>query len=403
MLLFLLKLKERKLALICMCRSRVDLDRITRVVADYMKYEHTLSTTEDATTMQGYKYLVGIKETDETVASREPPRRADPLEGNRIMTLETIWQSQGWLLGSRGNSGGHLKDMCLSFALFWLLLRRFADYELDELSTEESRLKTRRFVRAGLIKESDDEDKACERAFKVVEVELDFLYDYFYNNYYSVYSRGRTRYLLVRLGVVELAQIDIIVTSKWVKKKLQQYSLLDSYGHTPKASWFKCILDGYINFPTDGQKEIKLVKLSTKMMKAVIQSLCVNGQTLSNGAASLERNQVHLSWACKNHTTNSHVILIWHIATSICEMSPIPYSDFQDAANFSGAKLGKQLMNIEDARETWKVLEDFRAEMILYLAPSKDASVHAEYLVSGGEFLTHLWVLLTHPGIVDRV
>ncbi|CAL4897722.1 unnamed protein product [Urochloa decumbens] len=55
-----------------------------------------------------------------------------------------------------------------------------------------------------------------------------------------------------------------------------------------------------------------------------------------------------------------------------------------------GEELGEQLLNRYELRR-WKVLSDFWAEMLLYLAPSDN----------GGKFITHLWALLFHGGIVS--
>ena len=45
---------------------------------------------------------------------------------------------------------------------------------------------------------------------------------------------------------------------------------------------------------------------------------------------------------------------------------------------------------------------DFWADMMLFVTPSNDANAHAEHLAVGGEFVTHLWALLTHAGILNR-
>ncbi|KAI5010036.1 hypothetical protein ZWY2020_012173 [Hordeum vulgare] len=63
-----------------------------------------------------------------------------------------------------------------------------------------------------------------------------------------------------------------------------------------------------------------------------------------------------------------------------------------------GAKLGKQLEEIQDVTQRWKVLADFWAELMLYLAPSDNVKEHIEELANGGEFITQLWALLTHAG-----
>ncbi|KAM0916203.1 hypothetical protein ACQ4PT_010297 [Festuca glaucescens] len=68
----------------------------------------------------------------------------------------------------------------------------------------------------------------------------------------------------------------------------------------------------------------------------------------------------------------------------------------------SGAKLGKQLEEIQDVTRRWKVLADFWSEMMLYVAPSDDVNEHIDQLTRGGELITHLWALLSHAGILQR-
>jgi hypothetical protein len=68
-----------------------------------------------------------------------------------------------------------------------------------------------------------------------------------------------------------------------------------------------------------------------------------------------------------------------------------------------GARLARHLMDgIQEPTLRWKVLSDFWAEMVLYVSPSDDARVHLEALARGGEFVTHLWALLTHAGVLKR-
>nr|CAB3466842.1 unnamed protein product [Digitaria exilis] len=67
-----------------------------------------------------------------------------------------------------------------------------------------------------------------------------------------------------------------------------------------------------------------------------------------------------------------------------------------------GGRLGRELRGVVPEARRWKVLADFWAEFILFLAPSNNVEIHAEKLAAGGEFMTHLWALLTHAGILDR-
>uniref|UniRef100_A0A0E0LGD7 DUF4220 domain-containing protein n=1 Tax=Oryza punctata TaxID=4537 RepID=A0A0E0LGD7_ORYPU len=68
----------------------------------------------------------------------------------------------------------------------------------------------------------------------------------------------------------------------------------------------------------------------------------------------------------------------------------------------SGLKLGKQLEALRPEEKRWKVLADFWSEMLLYISPSDNVKEHIEQLTKGGEFITHLWALLSHAGILER-
>lgn len=73
----------------------------------------------------------------------------------------------------------------------------------------------------------------------------------------------------------------------------------------------------------------------------------------------------------------------------------------KDSIFIQGLKLGRQLDEMEDEAR-WSLLAEFWAETIIYISPSDNAKVHMERLAQGGEFLTHIWALLTHAGILDR-
>jgi hypothetical protein len=67
-----------------------------------------------------------------------------------------------------------------------------------------------------------------------------------------------------------------------------------------------------------------------------------------------------------------------------------------------GAQLARQIEDILEPTLRWKVLCDFWAELMLYVSPSDDDRAHLEALAKGGEFITHLWALLTHAGVLKR-
>ncbi|KAL6592043.1 hypothetical protein ACP70R_049629 [Stipagrostis hirtigluma subsp. patula] len=66
-----------------------------------------------------------------------------------------------------------------------------------------------------------------------------------------------------------------------------------------------------------------------------------------------------------------------------------------------GVRLGRQFEQLRTLRR-WKVMAEFWAETILYIAPSDKVTEHVEQLAMGGEFVTHIWAMLSNAGILKR-
>jgi ribosome-binding protein aMBF1 (putative translation factor) len=74
----------------------------------------------------------------------------------------------------------------------------------------------------------------------------------------------------------------------------------------------------------------------------------------------------------------------------------------EDTRNLPDLEAAETTEEIPNKKQRWKVLSEFWAEMTLYIAPCDDAQAraHLEALARGGEFITHLWALLTHAGVL---
>ncbi|KAF8659017.1 hypothetical protein HU200_058861 [Digitaria exilis] len=282
-------------------------------------------------------------------------------------------------------------------------------------------------------------------------------------------------------GIIIRILLMFKVYRPW-KGRLGQYCFLENLGRKSKV--MNCLHYATLCLVDKSMKGRKnSVKLSENVMKAIIDSLLKSNGHLTNGVASLEKNGVRddLSWACDSTATDgavSRTILVWHIATTLCEHqldkkgkevegvtastlskycmhllafapnllpdhSSISESildqsidkgaewwkklkaendlecrckkllpeegntsdvDLSEAPLFvaQGVRLAKEIKDIQDSELQWKILSDFWVEMMLYVSPSDDARAHLEVLAKGGEFITHLWALLTHAGVLKR-
>ncbi|XP_066334826.1 uncharacterized protein [Miscanthus floridulus] len=79
---------------------------------------------------------------------------------------------------------------------------------------------------------------------------------------------------------------------------------------------------------------------------------------------------------------------------------PLPHQREQQTTFQKGVELRRQLEMLNDDKLCWRVIAEFWAETILYVAPSDNAEAHIEHLAKGGEFVTHLWALLSNAGIL---
>ncbi|KAH7662181.1 hypothetical protein IHE45_15G115400 [Dioscorea alata] len=355
----------------------------TKLVSDYMHYEHKLSNEQetDPVLMKGYKYLVcGEKEKDVRVGPPDYLMKLnieDAKVADKVVTLESIWSCRGPVL----SESEVVRDVCLSFTLFKLLRRRFTGYPWAEANLP----KARNLIVQGLLGDP-------MRTFRVIETELAFLYDSFYTKYAVVshmpvmllssvaslvgsfwvavilahykppsyeehLMRGIVDSLvtisfLSAIAFIELWQIITYVFSDWAKVlllcnyvrksswqgmnlfqtalsflcqqrvlkpwdgKLGQYSLLESYDYYP--SCFKMVV---MNVQR-GQEASPFIQLPEEVKKAIVQSLINSRGRLSRiGQYSLTLCEVgcggELSWACELETY-TQIILVWHVATSIC-------------------------------------------------------------------------------------
>ncbi|XP_052138841.1 uncharacterized protein LOC127757381 [Oryza glaberrima] len=155
-----------------------------KLIADYMSREHVYGGPDyDAATMKGYRYVVAGEADQKDDNGDYHPIHQSNLDRSSIITVEKVWGCRGRLLNSDGDghdtAASRRKDLCLSFAMFKLLRRRLGGYPLSEAPLN----KTRDFVKVGLLAAGAGDDH--ERMYRVIEVELGFLFDFYYARYRS--------------------------------------------------------------------------------------------------------------------------------------------------------------------------------------------------------------------------
>ncbi|KAF7053041.1 hypothetical protein CFC21_061040 [Triticum aestivum] len=177
-----------------------------KLVSDYMASSRHTAANARPDTMAGYRYLVHGEEEHEMeiLRSKDATPGKDWVPPEDLITLETVWtrpHTEDKLLGKNSNDRHKYKDVCLSFALYKMLRRRFFGFPIPEANN----CGTSELVFKGILEETDD----YERAFRVTEVELSFLGDFSYGKHAVVFAAG---FPVVRLLLSVLMIVSLVYT-----------------------------------------------------------------------------------------------------------------------------------------------------------------------------------------------
>ncbi|XBJ20562.1 hypothetical protein VPH35_011371 [Triticum aestivum] len=170
-----------------------------KLLTEYMRHEHKAGgacADGDPSTMKGYRYLVrgetkkwkkketgGQARDGDMAGESENIRSLLQALGDKdkeVLTLEKIWEEPA---ESPDALDKELKDLCLSFALYKLLRRRFFNFVIHEAELK----RTRQLVLEGIL---GDSTTTAERAFRVSEAEVSFLNDFFNSRHAIIFAKG---------------------------------------------------------------------------------------------------------------------------------------------------------------------------------------------------------------------
>ncbi|WJX09336.1 hypothetical protein P8452_00180 [Trifolium repens] len=102
--------------------------------------------------------------------------------------------------------------------------------------------------------------------------------------------------------------------------------------------------------------------------------------------------------------------ILHRVCKNINEVSPSEVKgDRSKSVLFDAYRLAKNVREIRnddaewETKKMWKFITQVWVEMLAYAASNCKALYHAQHLRHGGELLTHVWLLMAHLGITDKL
>jgi hypothetical protein len=152
---------------------------LNKMVADYMdmdqEHNYKGSGSYDPVSMEGYHYLVDWPLRDSKLEA-DTAYAAEFTKASDIIDIERVFLSKDEALTLE------LKDACLSFSLCHLLRRRFYGFVCREPMQQQAH----DFVFKGLLRKNDG-SLDYQRVFSVIDIELAFMYDFFFTKHAVLY------------------------------------------------------------------------------------------------------------------------------------------------------------------------------------------------------------------------
>ncbi|CAL4991408.1 unnamed protein product [Urochloa decumbens] len=326
----------------------------------------------DPETMEGYKYLV----YGESKRNIKIGHTLSINDSRSLITLDKIWRYDGPLLRNINMEGNNMKDLCLAFALYRLLRCRLEGATLHEgpICTTRKLICSRILTDTAEIS-ADDVDEVlvnnANKAFGIFGMELGFLNSYLHTSYPTIFCEGLfslTVTLLlsiVKHGMawwlcVDMSQEQNDYTKRFMKDHQNKDAVDHDYPMALAAMILVTIMDllevinyvvsywttllcicnawkwellhkitvGVVASKGDGTKLSHAIKLPGIVKAEVFKALCgLRFRSTNSESHYLPADLTSLLCASDQHwseclqlPTCSQVILVWHIATSLCEM-----------------------------------------------------------------------------------
>ncbi|XBI49950.1 hypothetical protein VPH35_113431 [Triticum aestivum] len=317
--------------------------------------------------------------------------------GTDITSMDQVWQCTGSLLSSKRGMRLRLIIMGVTSAVTSSPTQQIC------LCGTCGSGETHDFVFRGLLAG----DERYEWAFRVIEVELGFIHDLYYTRYPYLYRK--VRYFVLCLPIA------MVILCSWLTCELFKKHKEDPKGIPLNTTLFLMVMVTFLE-----TFQLYLHMASGWFKVALIESYASNPSLQRGGCFPKAIMGLALGLKVRNYFVSGKKNLdCAYLITFVPDLLPDPGFDSANILDKSFHEPCLQhllrdakTMNMKgvfgclhEARSNSRGTQTGRlAEMMLYAAPCDEAKAraHLKALARGGEFITHLWALLTHGGVLER-
>nr|CAB3451874.1 unnamed protein product [Digitaria exilis] len=331
-----------------------------------------------------------------------------------LVTLDKIWH-----LDNMDPMMPRLKDLCVSFSLFKLLRCRFARYKITNVGS----VRMLKFFCSQLLKDGEH-----DRVFRLKRTRTAIIPNS------SIVTTGALKYSRRTLRLpdhekkvkvpkaVKICIFDALRSRNYNDQQLSNGTVSLRQSQVGESFLWACNSIGTSDIVLTWHIATSILEVRHPYQDNQEQGIC-NQKKIA--ATHMSRYCAYLVTWCPELLPDeeewskslynsvkedvTRVLSVWALTRPLTpeieylELVQLLSEYSENEVLRNGVRLGKQLVELVEGEETsWEMLSGFWAEMILYIAPSKNLIGHSNAIARGGELITLLWALLFHVGIASR-
>ncbi|KAL4579104.1 hypothetical protein LXL04_015239 [Taraxacum kok-saghyz] len=159
---------------------------------------------------------------------------------------------------------------------------------------------------------------------------------------------------------------------------------------------------------SDINDPMEINRIESKNMSEYVVNLLISHPEMLPDGIGMMRYRDTCAEAIRFFKMKSPINEICEACTKLLEvrceelLPSVVKGDQSKSVLFDGCRLALALRKIKSREKMWKVMSEVWIEILAFAAADCRVFYHSQQLGRGGEFLTHVWLLMAHLGMTDH-